>query len=266
MTAHTRNWCRILIAGGFVSFRALFNWMTPWIYIPNLVVAPVLQILLFAYVGRSAAIEADQFYVIGNAIQFSVIPCLFAMGATVSGERYTQTLGLVLSSPAPRIPLFLGRALPVIVNGWVSSMLAVILGGTILGATFGFDVLSGMALAIAAASLSCAGLGLMLAAIDLRVREGAVLNNIVFGFLLIFTGANVASSSMPDWMAGLGQALPLTHSIEAARRLADGADLGSVVGALGVEVLIGGVYMIAGLLLLRWLETSSRRHASLEIM
>jgi Bacterial regulatory proteins, luxR family len=34
------------------------------------------------------------------------------------GNHQRQTLGLVLISPARRIPLFLGRSLPVIFNGW----------------------------------------------------------------------------------------------------------------------------------------------------
>jgi len=87
---------RIFFVGGLISFRALFNWLSPWIYIPSLLIAPIFQILLFAYIGRSAGIESDAFFVIGNAVQYSAIPCLFAMANTVAGERWTQTLGIVL--------------------------------------------------------------------------------------------------------------------------------------------------------------------------
>ena len=45
---------RIFFVGGVTSFRALFYWLTPWIYIPTMFVAPLFQILLFAYIGRSA--------------------------------------------------------------------------------------------------------------------------------------------------------------------------------------------------------------------
>ena len=38
---------------------------------------------------------------IGNAVQYSAIPCLFAMANTVAGERWTQTLGIVLVTPGP---------------------------------------------------------------------------------------------------------------------------------------------------------------------
>src|SRR5262249_28940048 len=106
---------RLLVIGGPFSFPALFDLLNPWVYIPSLIIAPVFQILLFVYIGRTAHVESASFFVIGNALQFSAIPCLFAMGHTITAERFAQTLGIVLSSPAPRIPLFLGRALPVIV-------------------------------------------------------------------------------------------------------------------------------------------------------
>jgi len=261
-----RNAVRLLTVGGLISFRALFYWLTPWIYIPSLVLEPIFQILLFAYLGRAAGVGDDEFYVIGNAVQHAAIPCLFAMGQTISGERWTQTLGLVLSSPAPRIPLFLGRALPVIINGWISTMLSLILGGLLLGVTFAPSVLAGIAVVVVIASLSCTAMGLVFAAIDLRVREGAVLNNLVFGVLLVFTGANVALSALPGWMETVGRTLPLTHAIEASRLIADGATLVSVADLLGRELLIGAAYLVAGLVLLRWMEDASRRRATLELL
>ena len=107
---------RLFFVGGLTSYRALFYWLSPTIYIPSLIVAPIFQILLFAYIGRSAGLESDLFYVTGNAIQYAAIPCLFAMAQTVSGERYQNTLSAILVSPAKRFPLFVGRALPVMGN------------------------------------------------------------------------------------------------------------------------------------------------------
>src|SRR4029453_8491048 len=107
---------RLFFVGGLTSYRALFYWLSPTIYIPSLIVAPIFQILLFAYIGRSAGLESDVFYVTGNAIQYAAIPCLFAMSQTVSGERFQNTLSAILVSPAKRFPLFVGRALPVMGN------------------------------------------------------------------------------------------------------------------------------------------------------
>jgi ABC-2 type transport system permease protein len=256
---------RIFFVGGLTSYRALFNWLSPWILVPTFFIAPLFQILLFAYIGRTTHLESDKFYVIGNALQYSALPCLFGMGNTISGERYQHTLPLVLATPAQRIPLFVGRALPVILNGFLVSAFALFAGGAILGVHIAAGALAPLVVVIAVTAFCCTGLGLVNAALALRVRENAVTSNILFGLLLIFCGVNVPLSTLPQWMNTVSQGLPLTHGIEAARRLADGASFGSVSGLALTELLIGCVYAVCGYVLLRVLETESRRRGSLEV-
>jgi ABC-2 type transport system permease protein len=255
---------RIFFVGGLTSFRALFYWLTPWIYIPTMLIAPLFQILLFAYIGRSAGLQSDEFYVIGNALQYASIPCLFAMSQSIGGERFQDTLSAILVSPASRIPLFFGRSLPVVLNGAFVAAFSLVVGSLILGVHLPASSLAPLGLTILIAAFSCTGLGLINAAVSLRIRENAVLSNVIFGFLLIFTGANVPLDDLPDWMSTAAQGMPFTHAIAAARKLADGASVGDVKGLLGAELLIGVIYGVAGYLLLRWFETLSRRHASLE--
>jgi ABC-2 type transport system permease protein len=259
-----RNALRIFFVGGYISYRALFSFLSLWIFLPTLVLTPIFQILLFAYIGRAAGGHSDEFYVIGNAIQYSSVPCLFAMTQTIADERFWQTLGPLLISPAGRLPLFLGRALPVIANGLVVAAFSLFAGGLILGVTLGGADWARLAPVLLVAAFSCTGLGLVNAAIGLRVRETAVLSNVFVGILLIFSGANVPLGELPGWMADIGRALPLTHGIEAARAVAAGHSLSSVDGLLGREALIGIAYSVGGFFLLRYLELQSRRHASLE--
>jgi ABC-2 type transport system permease protein len=256
---------RIFFIGGWMSYRALFGWLSPWILIPTFIVEPVFQILFFAYVGRDAGVGSDTFFLVGNAIQFASIPCLFAMGNTISGERYSQTLSLLLVSPARRIPLFLGRALPVIVNGLMCSLIALGLGALILGVSIPMGSLPLLVVVVAVSAFSCTGLGLVAAALALRVRETAVLSNLVMGVLLIFCGVNVALSALPSWMAAVGRVLPLTHGIEAARALVGGARWSRVAALVTDEAAIGVVYLLIGLGMLKWFEVESRRSATLDI-
>jgi ABC-2 type transport system permease protein len=258
------NSVRVFFYGGLTSFRALFGWLSPWIYIPSLLVAPIFQILLFAFIGRQTNTNSDEFYVIGNALQYTAIPCIFAMGHTIEGERWQQTLGYVLVTPAKRVPLFLGRSLPVIANGAFASAFALVVGGVILGIHVPPSAVLPIALVIVLTAASCTGLGLVIAAIGFLVRETATLNNIVFGLLLVFCGVNVALDDLPGWMSTIALGLPLTHGIEAARRLADGATFGDVGGLVAAEAAIGAGYALFGYVLLRALEALSRRYATLE--
>lgn len=255
---------RIFFIGGLTSYRALFYWLTPWVYVPSLLVAPIFQILLFVYIGRNAGLESDEFYVIGNALQYAAIPCVFAMGFAIGGERFQKTLGPILVSPARRLPLFLGRAVPVILNGAFVAAFSLAVGGLLLGIDVPASALGPLALIVLVSAFSCTGLGLINAALGLRVREVAVLANIIFGLLLIFTGANVPLEELPGWMRAISAVTPLTHGIEAARLLADGASLGSVDHLIAQEVLLGAGYGVVGYGMLRFFEWQSRVHATLE--
>jgi len=255
---------RVFFVGGLLSYRALFGWLSPYVLIPTFLVAPIFQILLFTYIGRSAHLQSDEFYVVGNALQYSSLPCLFAMGNMLGDERWSQTLGILLSSPASRLALFLGRSLPVILNGAIVGAFAFTVGCLLLRVHIPLGALAPLALVILVTALSCTGLGLVNGAIGLRVRESAVSSNIVFGVLLIVCGVNVPRSELPGWLSTIGSGLPLTHGIEAARKLADGAALGSVSGLVLTELAIGVVWAVIGCLMLRLFEVESRRRATLE--
>ena len=256
---------RIFFIGGLTAYRGLINWLSPWIFIPSLIVTPIFQIFLFVYIGRTAGVQSDEFFVVGNAIQYASIPCIFSTTHAIAGERFQQTLAYLLVSPAGRVPLFLGRALPVIVNGMFVAAFALLVTGVVLRIDIPLSSWPAILLVITVASFACTGLGLITAAIGLRVRETAVLNNIIFGLLLIFTGANVPLDEMPGWMEAIGRSVPLTHGIEAARDLADGASLGDVSGLIGAEFLIGCVYAFVGYQALRFMEYQSRKRASIQI-
>ena len=256
---------RIFFIGGLTAYRGLINWLSPWIFIPSLVVAPIFQILLFVYIGRSAGVQSDEFFVIGNAVQYASIPCLFSMSHAIAGERYQQTLAYILVSPAGRLPLFLGRALPVIVNAIFVAAFSLLVAGLILRIDVPVAAWPAIALVIAISTFSCTGLGLICAAIGLRVRETAVLNNVLFGLLLIFTGANVPIEELPRWMQPIGNSVPLTHGIEAARSVANGASLPDVGGLLLTEFVIGVVYTVLGYQALLFTEKQSRKRASIQI-
>ncbi|MFE7709278.1 hypothetical protein ACFU6I_26540 [Streptomyces sp. NPDC057486] len=43
---------RLVVVGGAISYRALFNWTTPPMFIGTLLVGPLLQLLFFVFIGR----------------------------------------------------------------------------------------------------------------------------------------------------------------------------------------------------------------------
>lgn len=258
------TWLRIFFIGGMVSYRALFHWISPAILIPTFLITPIAQILLFTFIGRAAGVASDKFFVIGNSLLYAAVPCLFAMGSTIADERRQHTLGIILVTPASRVPLFLGRALPVIANGFVVATFALVVGGALLRIDVPGGAVASIMIVTVVGAFSCTGLGLAAAAVSLRVRETTVLANLLFGILLLFCGVNVPADQLPGWMSAVSNGLPLRHGIEAARRLADGATLPVVAPLVHRELLVGAAYVVVGMGLLRLFERESRHRATLD--
>src|ERR687896_431642 len=127
-----RRHLRLFFIGGLLSYRALFNWIRPGIYIATMLGSPLFQILFFAYLGRYSGLRDDTYFVVGNAVQVSAMSGIYAMTLTIANERYFGTLSPVLATPASRPALFLCRAMPVIANGLLVSVFGFAVGATFL--------------------------------------------------------------------------------------------------------------------------------------
>jgi ABC-2 type transport system permease protein len=88
--------------------------------------------------------------------------------------------------------------------------------------------------------------------------------NLVYFLMLLVCGVNIDVDELPGWMEVIGRAVPLTHGIEAARRITAGEALGSVWGLVATEVLVGATYAALAYALFRFFEAEGRRRASLE--
>jgi ABC-2 type transport system permease protein len=258
------NSIRVFFIGGYYAYRALFNWIHWSMYIPTMLGGPVFQILFFAYIGRYANLRSDEFFVVGNAVQLSAMGGIFGMAMTIGGERWTQTLSSILATPAGRIPLFLGRALPNIANGIIVSAFGFLAGWLLLDFSLSASEVPAIALVVVVSAFACTAFGMTIGAIGLRARDVFFLANLVIFVLLLFCGVNVPFDSLPGWMQAIGRVLPLTHGIDAARQIASGASLGDVAGLVWTEAGIGACYMALAYFLFRFFEADGRRRATLE--
>jgi ABC-2 type transport system permease protein len=247
-----------------MAYKALFNWMRPSYYIPTMLGAPLFQVLFFAYIGRFADLEDDTFFVVGNAVQLSAMAGIYGMAMTISGERWTQTLSPLLASPANRLALFLGRALPIAANGIFTSVFAFAVGWWLLDFSLAADQIPALAVVVLVSGTACTCFGLTVGAIGLRARDVFFLANLVVFLFLLISGANVPIDTLPGWLETISRGIPLTHGIAAAREIASGASLGDVSDLVWAELAIGVGYAAVAYGLFRFFEAEGRRRASLE--
>jgi ABC-2 type transport system permease protein len=260
------NSIRIFFVGGYLAYRALFNWIHWTMYVPTMLGGPIFQILFFAYIGRYAGSQSDKFFLVGNAVAICSLGGIFGMAMTIGGERWTQTLSSILVTPANRLALFLGRALPNVANGVIVSTVGFIVGSLLLGVSFPAGSIPVIALIVVVTSFSCTAFGTLIGAFGLRGRDIFFFANLMIFVFLLFCGVNVPLDALPAWMQQVASVLPLTHGIEAARRVADGASLGDVSNLVLTELVIGLCYAAFAYVLLRLFEIDGRRRATLETM
>ncbi|MGA4997352.1 ABC transporter permease [Streptomyces arboris] len=255
---------RLIVVGGAISYRALFNWTTPPMFIGTLLVGPLLQLLFFVFLGRELQVADDHFYLLGNAVLASSTACVYGGTMAIADERRYGTLGAVLLSPRHRTPLWIGRALPYVLNGLLISAFTLAAASLLLGLRIPLGALPGLAAVLLAAAAGCSAFGLALGALGLRFCDVFLISNVAGSVLLLLTGANVPRAGLPEGMRLAGDVLPLTHAMEAARALAAGGGLDR--GLLGAELLVGAGYTLLALALLAVFERGSRRRATLDVM
>ena len=258
------NTMRVVFVGGLTSYRALFNWISPWVFVPDHARYPIFEILFFVYLGRYAGVESDEFFLVGNAFLAIAVTGMFGMGHAVAGERRSQTLTALLASPANRFAVFLGRALPSIVTGFLVAAIRVrrVLG--VSSTRISRSCLPGLAVVALASSFGCTALGLCLGALGLRGRNVSLFADMIAACMLVVSGANVPLDRLPGWVQAISSWIPLTRGIEAAREIASGASIADVSDLLAGELAIGLVYLVVGLGMLRYFELDGRRRASLD--
>jgi ABC-2 type transport system permease protein len=258
------NALRVFFIGGAISYKALFNWLHPKMYIPTMLGSPLFQILFFAYLGRASGVRDDSYFVVGNALQVCSMAALYGATQTIGNERQFGTLAPLLATPANRAALFLGRALPLILNGLVVSTFGLVVGRLFLDFHPAPSTLPGLALILLVTVCANTAFAMALGAVGMRARDVFFSSNLAYYVMLLVCGVNVPLSQLPGWLAAIGRGLPLTHGIEAARRVAAGASIGAVRGPLLTELLVGVLWGLVALVLFRVFEAESRRRASLE--
>ena len=206
------------------------------------------------------------YFALGNAVQVSALAGVFGMTMAIANERWFGTLPSLLATPANRLALFSGRALPFVANGVLVSAFGFAVGLLLLDFELAPGALPGLACVVLVTVASCTGFGLLLGSIGLRARDVFFISNLFYFLMLLLCGVNVPLDALPGWLAAVGRALPMTHGIEAARAVAAGAPLRAVDYLVAREALVGAVYVAAAYAMLRLFEAEGRRRATLETM
>ena len=118
------RYARLYVIQAWFAYRALFAWSTPFNYFVSKFGFTFFSMVLFVFMGKFVGLDDPVYIVIGNIL---IIPATNGVGGismTVGNERQFGALSYLLGSPAPRAPIFLGRALFHILDSFITVAIA----------------------------------------------------------------------------------------------------------------------------------------------
>jgi ABC-type polysaccharide/polyol phosphate export permease len=253
-----------LAAQSFLSYKAL-AWGGFSAYAWNRLGRPVFFVTMFALAGRFAGNPgAAEAYIIGMCA--AAIPATILDGILPSFtiERNGAMLPFLFVSRVNRVALLWARGALHLANSWVSVGISLLFSAVILQLDCSRLDWGTLAASIAAISWSCTAFALFAANFSLLLRAWTDLSALLQGLVIACTGAVIPLALLPEPLALLGQALPLTAGLVAFRDAFAGAPAGAVAGSLTQEIFLGLAYAALAGLVFAGIEMQAKRRGSLD--
>ncbi len=254
-----------LIRASVLSYRALFWWLSPWSYLSNVFITPMLTVAIFGLLGRFAEdTTRAQAYLVGLAA--------YAMPVIVTGgiyqsfyrDRVGGTLSIVLACSRSRVALYISRALMHFPNGVVAAGSSLAASALFLGLDMTHARADVLIVSLMACAWSCTWFVLGLGVLCAVYRDWFTIRAITNAVLFVLTGVIIPRDSLPFGLAALGEVLPLTHGTECLREAISGSVLRDVLAGVAHEFLLGITYAVLGYLLFVIAERVARHSGVLE--
>jgi len=122
---------RLYVAQAWLSYHGRFSITNPFGYITSKLGFPFFLMVFFIFMGKFVGFSDPLYIVIGNLLLIPANNGMAGISLAIGDERGWGTLSYVLGSPAPRAPLFIGRALFYILDGFVTALLGFVIAAGI---------------------------------------------------------------------------------------------------------------------------------------
>ena len=258
------HWVRIYLAEAWLGYHGRFALTSPFGYFAGKFGFPFFLMLFFIFLGKHVGYADPLYIVIGNVLLIPATNGLGGVTLAIGDERQFGTLSYVLGSPAPRMPVFVGRSLFYILDGFVVTLLGMAIAAGIFRMDLSRLNVWALALSVLLVAITSTGLGFLFGSISLVSRDGWMITSTFISALYILVGVNFPVQSLPSVLQPVAYGLPLTRGIMAARLALQGAEAGAIGELLAGEVLVGVAYILVGYLCFRLIERRSMDSGTLD--
>lgn len=249
-----------------LSYRALFGWLDPKVYLLVMVCMPLSQLFFFAFLVKHVYQSVDLAGYIGaNALLLCVMNAVFGITSVVTSDRSMGTLQLVMVTPANKEAMLLARSFPHVVNGFITAGIGLLFGILLFGLVIPLKALAALTLIWAVSIFSACGLGLIIGSFCLWTPSMHLLTNLLASILLLLSGANYPLKIMPEALQFMAQFMPLTRGVKLTKDILNEGQYGSMMAYLGQEFLLGCVFFIISIGCIRYAAYLARTKGTMDL-
>ncbi len=237
---------RLYVAQAWLSYHGRFSITNPFGYITSKLGFPFFLMIFFIFMGKFVGFSDPLYIVIGNLLLIPANNGMSGITLAIGDERGWGTLSYVLGSPAPRAPVFIGRALFYILDGFVTALLGFVIAAGIFHMDLSQVDFVLLMVCTFLLAVTASGIGFLFGSISLISRDGWTILNTFIQALYILVGVNFPVDALPGVLQKVAYGLPLTRGVMAARLVLDGASWSAIRSLVFGEILIGAIYIAAG--------------------
>lgn len=227
---------------------------------------PLLGLIMYCIMASFGFHTKDlSYWVIGNSFLLCTSTCVFTIGTCFSSERYFGRLRSIIVSPHSKLITILEKGFFPVIESFISVVIGFVIGGSIFSINYS-NVNIGLYLLIVLVGIfSACGLGMVLSVLGMITSEMHFLLNTSSIVLALLTGANFPITMLSSGIRLISYCLPLTRSIQAVNMMVLGENVTKIWSLIGMEAIIGMLYIGISYLLLKIVEKLAIRKGVLEI-
>ena len=204
-------------------------------------------------------------WVIGNSFLLCTNICVFSLGNCFVGERYFGRIRSIIVGNVSKIEIILAKGFFSALVGVFTTFLGFYMGCLVFNISWMDISWENLLCVYVVAMISAMGFGLFLAVLGLLSNQMHLILNLTQYILLIFTGANFPTTQLPAILQKISLILPLTRSIEASRKIVSGKELETVLLLLIGDLIVGIVYVVIAVAVVKYVERIAIRKGTLEL-
>lgn len=242
-----------VIRTGFLDFRAA----TPWrVRASTLWPRVVLQCLFYVLLGKALSQDHGAAYAyVGSAALAISLPASISIASVPMTDRQLGTFYRLRLGRLPMVAVLALRAVPWLLEAMTVFVLSTVVIGTLTGQLTLAAQLLALTPVFLVMAVTNAVAGLAVTAFALRSSAEVLVGN-ALAYLIIGAGGIVVPADRLAWLAAAGRILPLRNGLLAVRAVLQDQPW---AGHLAAEVLVGGGWMLLGVIGYSYHAATARR-------